>query len=56
MGSFTCQCGHVMRDNVLTHKFGGEFLWDKDREKWMEDASEAIASLIKATVSGKRDE
>ena len=56
MGSFACQCGHIMRDNVSTHEFGGEFYWDKDREDWLEEVSEAIASFIQAVASGKREE
>jgi hypothetical protein len=54
---FGCECGYAWKGTLPeTRQHEGEYLTLIEREQWLEEASEAIASFVQASASGLRDQ
>lgn len=55
MGTFTCACGHVIRDTTYPTDGAGMLYWEKDQEAINVQVASAVRDFLAVRASYQRD-
>ncbi|MBI4747307.1 MAG: hypothetical protein HY774_02395 [Acidobacteria bacterium] len=55
MGTFTCECGHVIRDTTYPTDGAGMLYWEADQEAIHVQATSAVRDFLAVRASYQRD-